>query len=128
MTARSRRLTLLAMINLIVGGVAVLFWLAIALVACLALTGGYAGKQPPEDWQEKVELVPVAAGMAIVLCGPAFLAAGIGLLKRRRWARVMTTGLGSVVGVLVVAGVALVCFDPQRAGPNAARVLLFLAG
>src|SRR6516165_9322220 len=101
MTTNNRVATELAKAHLVVAGIALLGWIAMALLANF--------QQLPQHWPQESEVISDVAFGGILLCGPAFLAAGIGLLKRRPWARLVAMGLGGVAGVLAVAGVALAC-------------------
>jgi hypothetical protein len=106
MATDSRALTQLAIINVTVGGIALLGWLAMAFLAIF--------NQLPHDWPEKLGFVSDLVFLVILLCGPACLTAGIGLLKRRGWARFVTMGLGGAAGILAITGFALACFGVLR--------------
>ena len=95
--------------NLMIGGIAVLGWGAMALGAAL-------GKLPRDLPELATKHLEDAAFFAFLLCGPVCLAAGVGLWKRRRWGRLLTMALGGVAGVLAVAGAALAALGVLRAG------------
>ena len=106
MATNGRAVTELGTMNVLLGGVALLGWLAVALLAVF--------DQLPHDWTETLRHASDVVFFLILLGGPACLPAGIGLLKRRRWARRLTMGLGGVAGVLAITGFALVCFGVLR--------------
>jgi hypothetical protein len=96
----------LAVYHLLLAGIALLGWVALALLAYF--------RQLPQEWPEKQAPIPDLFLLVVLLCGPAFLAAGIGLARRRRWGRLLTLGLGGLAAVLAVAGIALVCVGTLR--------------
>jgi hypothetical protein len=106
MATNGRTVTELGTMNVLIGGVALLGWLAVALLAVF--------DQLPHDWPETLRHASDVVFFLILLGGPACLPAGIGLLKRRRWARRLTMVLGGVAGVLAITGFALVCFGVLR--------------
>jgi hypothetical protein len=106
MATNGRAVTHLGEMNVAIGGIALLGWPALALLAVF--------NQLPQDWAETMRHVSDVVFFLILLCGPACLPAGIGLLKRRRWARLLTMGLGGVAGVLAITGFALVYFGVLR--------------
>jgi len=118
MASNSRAVRKLAIANVMVGGIALLGWVAMALLAIF--------DQLPQDWRERLRLVDDLAFFMVLLCGPACLPAGIGLLKRRRWARRLTMGLGGVVGILAITGFALACFGVLRTSKPADFALFVL--
>jgi hypothetical protein len=87
----------LATTNLVIGGIAILGCIAIALGAAL-------GRLPRNLPQLVMTRLEDAAFFAFLLGGPACLVAGVGLWKRRRWGRLVTLALGGLGGVLAVAG------------------------
>ena len=111
MATNSRALTQLATANLMVGGIALLGWLAVALLALF--------NPLPHEGLEQQRPVADLAFLVVLVCGPVCLPAGFGLLKRRRWARLMTMGLGGVVGVLTITVFALACFGALRTSRTA---------
>src|SRR5690348_3090788 len=104
----SRAVAQLATANLMIGGIAVLGWIAMAIGAVLG--------RLPDALPERVgRFVDDAAFFAVLLCGPACLAAGVGLRKRRRWGRLVALAVGGVAGMLAVAGAVLVGLGVMRA-------------
>jgi peptidoglycan/LPS O-acetylase OafA/YrhL len=95
MARSSSPVTQLTTANLMVGGVAVLGWVALAAGAAL-------GQLPPNlprlFWN-----VEDASFFVLLGCGPACLAAGVGLRRRRRWGRAVTLAIGAVVGAAAAA-------------------------
>jgi hypothetical protein len=104
----SRAVRQLATANLIIGGIAILGWIALAV-------GGALGRLPDGLLERAARFVDDAAFFAILLGGPACLAAGVGLWKRRRWGRLVALVVGGVAGALAVAGAVLVGFGVMRA-------------
>ena len=98
----------LAVLHLLLAGVALLGWVALALLADF--------RQLPQEWPDRQAPIEDLVILTVLLGGPAFLAAGVGLARRRRWARLLTLGLGAVAAVLAVAGIALVCVGTLRVG------------
>ena len=90
-----------AVYHLLLAGVALLGWVALALL--------FYFRQMPQEWPDRQAPIEDLFLLVILLCGPAFLAAGIGLARHRRWGRLLTLGLGTLSAVLAVVGVALVC-------------------
>jgi hypothetical protein len=110
MTSSNRAVSQLTTANLMIGGIAILGWIALGVVALL--------DQFPQDWLVQLRHVPDAIFFAILLTGPAGLVAGFGLRKRRRWARLLTLILGAIAGVLAILGVVLAGFGVlQASGP-----------
>jgi hypothetical protein len=91
----------LAVNHLLVAGVALLGWVALALLAYF--------RQLPQEWPDRQAPIPDLFLLVVLLSGPAFLAAGVGLARRSRWGRLLTLGLGAAAALLAVAGIALVC-------------------
>jgi peptidoglycan/LPS O-acetylase OafA/YrhL len=94
--ATNRAVSGLATTNLVIGVIAILGGIAIALGAAL-------GRLPRNLPQVVVTRLEDAAFFAFLLCGPLCLVAGIGLRKRRRWGQQMTLALGGLGGVLAIA-------------------------
>ena len=53
-------------------------------------------------WQTFAKFVAVLSVIGLVFCSP-MMAAGIGLWRRRRWARTLTIGLGTLMGAMAIA-------------------------
>jgi len=106
MATRSRAWPQVAKYHFLLAAVALLGWVAMALLAYF--------RQLPQEWPDRQDPIPDLFLLVFLLCGPAFLAAGIGLLWRRRWARTLTVGLGVAAAVLAVAGIVLVCLGTLR--------------
>src|SRR5262245_13356697 len=102
-----RAVTQLTTANLMIGGIALLGWIAIALGAALG--------RLPKDLPARTRFVDDAAFFAVLLCGPACLAAGVGLWKRRRWGRLMALSVGGLAGGLAIAGCVLVGLGVMQA-------------
>jgi hypothetical protein len=96
----ARPVVQLTTVNLMTGGVGLLAWAAVGLLA--------AFNQVPRNWQQLRGASDAAFG-AVLLLGPLCLVAGLGLFWQRQWGRVLALCLGAVAGVLTLAGVALVC-------------------
>ena len=94
--------------NLMIGGIAILGWIAMALGAAL-------GRLPNDLPASAARFVDDAVLFAVLLCGPACLAAGVGLWKRRRWGRLVALAVGGVAGLLAVAGTVLVGLGVMQA-------------
>ena len=108
MANSNRAVTELTTANLMIGGIALLGWIAMVLGAVL--------DQLPNDLPARAaRFVDDAVVFAILLCGPACLVAGVGLWKRRRWGRLVALAVGGLAGVLAVAGAALVGLGVMRA-------------
>jgi hypothetical protein len=104
----SRAVTQLATANLMIGGIAIFGWIAMAIGVVLG--------RLPDDLPERVgRFVDDAVFFAVLLCGAACLVAGVGLWKRRRWGRVVALAVGGVAGVLAIAGAVLVGSEVMRA-------------
>jgi uncharacterized membrane protein HdeD (DUF308 family) len=88
--------------NLMAGGVGLLAWGAVGLLM--------AFNQLPRNWQQLRGASDAAFG-AVLLFGPFCFVAGIGLFRQRRWGRTLAWVLGAIAGLLVIAGVALVCAE-----------------
>lgn len=54
-----------------------------------------------EGWQTFGKFVTILSIVGLVLCSP-MMTAGIGLWRRRRWARKLTIGIGALMGVMAV--------------------------
>jgi hypothetical protein len=106
-----------AVYHLLLAGIALLGWVALALLAFF--------RQLPQEWPDRQAPITDLFLAVVLLCGPAFLAAGIGLRCRRRWGRLLTLGLGGLAALLAVVGIALVCVGTLRIG--SAQDLTFLA-
>src|SRR5262249_43878960 len=106
MATESRASTQLAVHHLLLTGIALLGWVAMALLAYF--------QQLPQEWPDKQDPIPDLFFLVFLLFGPAFLVAGIGLSRRRRGARLLTMGLGGAAAVLAAAGIALVCLGTLR--------------
>ncbi len=96
----------LATCNLLLAGVALLGWVALALLAYF--------QELPQEWPDRRAPIEDLFFLVFLLCGPAFLAAGIGLARRRRWGRLLTLGLGGLVALLAVVAIALICVGTLR--------------
>jgi hypothetical protein len=107
MATNSRSVREFGILHVLLGAVALLGWVAMGLLAVF--------HELPQGWPETLRRVEDLVFFVTLLGGPAFLAAGIGLLKRRPWARLLTMGLGGVAGVLAVMGFALAWFGVLRA-------------
>jgi hypothetical protein len=101
MATNSRPMTGLAIIHILLGVVGLLGWLALALLA-------YLHELPPR-WPDREAPLRDIVLAVILLCGPAYFASGIGLLKRRRWARLLAMGCDAIAGSLAITGFALAC-------------------
>jgi hypothetical protein len=108
MTNRSSAVTQLTTANLMIGGIAILGWIALAVGAAL-------GRLPNDLPHRAARFVDDAAFFAILLCGPVCLAAGVGLWKRRRWGRLVALAVGGLAGVLAIAGAVLVGIGVMQA-------------
>src|SRR5438132_967065 len=62
MATNSRAVRKLAIANVMVGGIALLGWVAMALLAIF--------DQLPQDWRERLRLVDDLAFFMVLLCGP----------------------------------------------------------
>ena len=98
----------LAVPHLLLAAVALLGWIATALLAYF--------RQLPQEWPDRQAPIEDLFLLTVLLCGPAFLAAGIGLARRRRWGRLLTMGLGAGAAVLAVTAITLVCAGTLRVG------------
>jgi peptidoglycan/LPS O-acetylase OafA/YrhL len=87
--------------HLMAAVVSFLGWMAVAALAFF--------QQLPKTWPQQPAFVKDIGFGTILLCGPAFLAAGSGLRKRRPWARFIALGLGAVAAALAITGFALIC-------------------
>jgi hypothetical protein len=100
MVTPSRRVTELTTANLMIGGVALLGWMAMVPLALFNQIPNLPGLLRNLD---------DVAFMAVLLCGPGCFVAGLGLWHYRPWGRWLALGLAVVTGVLAVAGAVLVC-------------------
>src|SRR4051812_46366688 len=100
MASNSHGVNELAITQMLMGGVGLMGWLGLALLA-------YFRELPPQWPHEQSRFAEIVIAV-LMLCGPAFLASGTGLWKRRGWARFLTMGLAGAAGVLTITGFALV--------------------
>jgi hypothetical protein len=97
-----------AVYHLLLAGIALLGWVAVALLAYF--------RQVPQEWPDRRAPIEDLFLLVFLLCGPAFLAAGIGLARRRRWGRLLTMGLGGLAVLLAVVAIALASVGTLRVG------------
>ena len=108
MANSSSAVTQLTTANQMIGGIALLGWIAMAVGAAL-------GRLPNDLPERAARFVDDAFFFAVLLCGPACLAAGVGLWKRRHWGRLVALAVGGVAGVLATAGAVLVGLGVMQA-------------
>ena len=101
MASGSRSAHDMAVAQLVLAGVAFLGWIAIALLAYF--------QQLPREWPEKQAPLSDIAFALFLLSGPVLLAAGLGFLKNRRWARLLTLGLAIVAALFTITALTLAC-------------------
>jgi hypothetical protein len=71
-------------------------------------------------------IIALVVSMIILFWGVGAIASGIGMLNRRRWARVLTLilgGFGAVAGLILLFVAAAVCFAPAF-GPQAGFMIV----
>jgi hypothetical protein len=121
MASNSRGVNELAITQMLMGGVGLLAWLGLALLAYL--------RELPSHWPNEQSKLSEIVIVVLMLCWPVYVASGIGLRKRRGWARSLTMGLASVAGVLTIAGLVIVISLERTADYGAADfglVVLFV--
>ena len=106
--AKSGAVTAVAIVNFVFGGLDLLCGLLVlvggAAVAGLVAVAGHEGGAGPEAGT----VAAVVGGLIIVfavfqmLLGVPTILAGVGVLKRARWGRILTLVLGALSGVLAV--------------------------
>jgi hypothetical protein len=118
--AKSGAVTAVAIMNFVFGAL----WLVCGLMVTLG--GGIfaafmpqimeqAGKDPNMTEEQRQQLeqfgkigggavggIIMVIGIAMMLIGPTAIAAGIGVLKRRNWGRILTIVLGILAGLLAL--------------------------
>src|SRR4051795_11769072 len=96
MTANNRPMINPAIIHILLGMVAFLGWLVLPVLAYF--------QELPAHWPDREAPLRDIVLAVILLCGPAYIASGIGLLKRRRWARLLGMGCDAFAGSLAITG------------------------
>jgi hypothetical protein len=112
---RSGAVTAVAIVNFVLGGLSILCGLFVALLggflASLTSGGGGVIDQAKLDPSQKAALqqatavsgLIIAVAIAVILVGVLRIVAGVGVIQRRQWGRILTLilgGLSAVLGIL----------------------------
>jgi hypothetical protein len=109
---RSGAVTAVGIVNLVLGALDILAGIAVMVggAAILGLSGAAANQEGVTEEQRKAMAavggmgagIAVAIGVCIMIFGIPLIIAGIGVLKRRNWGRILTIVLGIIAGLLGV--------------------------